>query len=874
MYDRAAADRAVDFIRNLRHTKGRWKGVPFNLLPWQEKIIRDIFGTVKPDGFRQYKTAYVEIAKKNGKALALDTPIPTPSGWITMGEIKVGDHVFDEQGKPCRVVATTKIMYGRPCYKVRFSDGAEIVADAEHEWFTLARQTRRPNGKRWRTEDYIHTTEDIRQTLNVTWKSKGGVFRNHSVPVAGPLELPEAELPIPPYLLGVWLGDGHSATASMTCSYSDIEIIEHLKAEGIDVREWKSSNKNSGHFAFGNGDRRQTLRNNSWQAKLRALGLLHNKHIPQSYLRASIEQRISLLQGLMDTDGYVSKAGQCEFTTTNDRLSKDVLELIYSLGFKPTLKIDRAALNGKDCGPKYRIWFFPYCDRLVFRLTRKVGGLKAAPIRATRSLTRQIVAVVPVESVPVRCIEVDSPSHLYLSGRAMIPTHNSELAAGVALFLLLGDAEPGAEIYSAAADRMQAGIVFNLAVSMVKQSPALLRRCKIIDSIKRVVVPSTESFYQVLSSESYTKHGLNVHGVVFDELHAQPTRDLFDVLTDGSGDARTQPLFFLITTAGDDPDRTSIGWEVHQYAKAVLDGTKQDPTFYACIYGLEEGEDWQDEANWYAANPSLGQIITIESVREMYQKALDNPAKERTFRQLRLNQWLRTKTARWVSLEKWDATAGLVVPEDLRGEECYGGLDLSSSVDLTSFCLLFPPQRDLSKWQVLWRYYIPEDNLKERVRRDHVPYDKWLRQGFIKTTPGNVLDQAFIREDIKRQRDLYRILEIGFDPWNATQLSIQLTDDGLKMVEVRQGYKTMSPAMKEIEKLILSQNLVHGGNPVARWNFGNLEVKTDENGNVRPVKDKSTERIDGFVALVNAMARAMLRSNKQSPYNERGLMVL
>jgi len=421
---------------------------------------------------------------------------------------------------------------------------------------------------------------------------------------------------------------------------------------------------------------------------------------------------------------------------------------------------------------------------------------------------------------------------------------------------------------------MQAGIVFNQALSMVKQNPALMRRCKIIDSVKRIVVPSTENFYQVLSSETYTKHGLNVHGVIFDELHAQPNRELYDVLTDGSGDARRQPLFFLITTAGDDPDRTSIGWEIHQYAKAVLAGTKIDPTFYACIYGLEKDEDWHDEQNWYAVNPSLGHTIQIESVREMYRRALDNPAKERTFRQLRLNQWLKTKTSSWLSLANWDESAGLVAEEELHGKECYAGLDLSTSFDLTSLCLLFPPQPGLTKWHALWRYWIPEDKLKERVRRDRVPYDVWMRQGFIKKTSGNVIDQAFIREDIKHQRDLYRILEIGFDPWNATQLSIQLTDDGIKTVEVRQGYKTMSPAMKEIEKLIMAKALVHGGNPVARWNFGNLEVKTDENGNVRPVKTSNIERIDGFVALINAMSRAMLRSNKQSPYSERGVIVI
>ncbi|MEW6457616.1 MAG: terminase TerL endonuclease subunit [Bacillota bacterium] len=459
---------------------------------------------------------------------------------------------------------------------------------------------------------------------------------------------------------------------------------------------------------------------------------------------------------------------------------------------------------------------------------------------------------------------------------AEIPKKNgkSELAAAVALYLLFGDGEPGAEVYSAAADRQQAAIVFNLAASMVRMAPALEKRCKIVDSVKRIVVPSTESFYQVLSAEAYTKHGFNVHGVIFDELHTQPNRDLYDTLTQGSGDARTQPLFFLITTAGDDPDRTSICWEVHQHAKAILNGTKVDPSFYPVIYGLEDDEDWNSEANWKRANPALGTIIPEDRLREAYSAALGNPARENTFRRLRLNQWVRAKATRWLSLEKWDATAGLVVEEELRGKRCFAGLDLSSNVDLTALCLLFPPQLGLSKWYALWRFYIPEDNMRARVRRDRVPYDVWARHGFIKLTPGNVIDHDFIRADILRQRDLYQIDELGYDPWNATQLAIALISDGIKCVETRQGYKTMSPAMRAIEKLILSQTLVHGGNPVARWNFGNLEVKADANDNIRPVKSQETERIDGFVALLNAMARAMLHTATENPYESRGVVVV
>lgn len=450
----------------------------------------------------------------------------------------------------------------------------------------------------------------------------------------------------------------------------------------------------------------------------------------------------------------------------------------------------------------------------------------------------------------------------------------TELAAALGLYMTCADGERGAEVYGAAADRQQASIAFDVAVEMVEQSPALKKRIKLVLSQKRMIYKPTNSFYQVLSAESYTKHGFNVHAVIFDELHAQPNRDLYDVLTKGSGDARMQPLFFLITTAGDDPDRTSIGWEVHQKALEVLNGTKKIDNFYAKIYGVGDEEDWEDEANWIKANPSVGHNLRLETFRQWYQDAKGNPAEERTFRQLRLNQWLKFKTTKWVSLDAWDATAGMVVPEKLKGRRCFGGLDLSTKIDITAYVLVFPPEEADQKWEVLWKFWIPEDNMKKRIKNDKVPYDRWVREGYIKTTPGNVIDYDFIEHDILQSRDTYGIQEIGFDPWNAQQVATHLDNEGLTMVEVRQGYKSMSPPMKELEAFIKGGKINHGGNPVARWMFGNVEVKSDENDNVRPVKGKSTGRMDGIVALIIAMARAILDEDNTSVYDHGGVKVV
>lgn len=463
----------------------------------------------------------------------------------------------------------------------------------------------------------------------------------------------------------------------------------------------------------------------------------------------------------------------------------------------------------------------------------------------------------------------------------------SELAAAIALQGLCADDEWAAEVYGCAADRAQASLVFDVAVDMVEQNPTLKKKIKPILSQKRLVYLPTRSFYQVLSAEAYSKHGLNASRVIFDELHAQPNRELWDVMTEGSGDARTQPLFFVISTAGNDPDRNSIGWEIHQMAADVLTGAKYDPTFYAMIFGIdrenrriwkgreyevinEEIEDddvwrsvWEDEKVWAKVNPSIGHTVAWDKVRDHLTRARGNVVKERNFRWLRLNSWEKIKTSKWLGIDFWDRCKGKINIERLKGRPCYGGLDLSSKIDMTAFVLLFPPDDINQKWVVLPWFWLPEDRIRERVETDRVPYDKWVKQGYLKTTPGSVIDYAFIEKEIIEAKDMFDIKEIGFDPWNAMQTAVRLGDQGLTMVEIRQGFRSMSPPMKEIEQLVRGKKLLHNGHPILRWNIGNVEIKTDENENIRPVKGKGVERIDGLVAMINAMARAML--NEPSP---------
>ena len=449
----------------------------------------------------------------------------------------------------------------------------------------------------------------------------------------------------------------------------------------------------------------------------------------------------------------------------------------------------------------------------------------------------------------------------------------SELAAAVALLLLCGDGEERAEVYGCAADRNQAKIVFDVAVDMVRFCPALSKRVKILESQKKITYLPTNSSYQVLSADVANKHGFNTHGVIFDELHTQPNRKLFDVMLQGSGDARMQPLYFLITTAGNDTN--SICYEVHQKAIDIAEGRKVDPTFYSVIYGAAEDEDWTDPKVWKKANPSLGITVGIDKVKVACESAKQNPGEENAFRQLRLNQWVK-QSVRWMPMDKWDACAFPVSEDDLEGRICYGGLDLSSTTDITAFVLVFPPPDEEDKYYILPYFWIPEETLDLRVRRDHVPYDLWERQGTLMTTEGNVVHYGYIEKFIERLGEKFNIREIAFDRWGAVQMVQNLEGMGFTVVPFGQGFKDMSPPTKELMKLTLEQRIAHGGHPVLRWMMDNIFIRTDPAGNIKADKEKSTEKIDGAVAAIMALDRAIRCGNDTSAsvYDSRGILFL
>jgi phage terminase large subunit-like protein len=373
----------------------------------------------------------------------------------------------------------------------------------------------------------------------------------------------------------------------------------------------------------------------------------------------------------------------------------------------------------------------------------------------------------------------------------------------------------------------------------------------------------------VVSAEAYSKHGSSPSGVIFDELHAQPNRELWDVLTTGQG-ARRQPLTIAITTAGF--DRESICYELYKYGKDLESGLFTDPSFFFRWWGVGEGEDWTDETVWAKAQPNLNVSVSLEFLRNEAHQAKQQPARQNTFRRLYLNEWTQAVT-RWVDLDLWDASAGLVTEANLAGRDCYGGLDLASSTDIAALCWDFPSGD--GDHDAIWRFWVPEDRLAELDRRTAGQASVWVREGFLSVTEGNVIDYRSILDQIDRDARTFDVQELAYDRWGMAQLSQDLVEAGMTVVPFGQGYASMSAPTKEWERLIMQARYRHGGNPVMRWMVDNVVTRQDASGNVKIDKQRSTEKVDGAIAAVMALARATVHEvAARSVYEDRDVVVL
>jgi phage terminase large subunit-like protein len=866
-FNEEAAVRSILFFpQQCRLTKGPLAGRPLVLQPWQAfEIVAPVQGWRADDGTRRYRRASIWLPRKNGKALALDTPVPTPSGWSTMGALAVGDEVFTATGTRTLVTATSDVMVGRPCYEVAFSNGETIVADADHMWLTTARidgfglgQTR------------VRNTADIAAT--VTTGARGD--RNHSLAMPAALSLPPAALPIDPYVLGLWIGDGHRGHAAIACGDADVdEIASLVKYAGYATHARREASAWRVSIFARDADRwngrASTQSEDNLQIRLRALGVLDTKAVPGLYLRASATQRLALLQGLMDSDGHCAASGRIlELSTTDRVLANGYRELLASLGVKHSCRETALRCNGRDVGGRgFRIQFWVDAGDLpVFRLTRKLERQRANSSGAPgRSRTVQIVSVRPVSSVPVRCIAVEHPSRLFLVGQTMLPTHNTELMAGTALQHLLCDGEWGGEGYCVAVKAEQAQILFTAARAMVRLNPDLAR----------VLEPFADSLWhegsfsslKVLGGRAEGTHGKGPSFRIADELHEFKDDRLLQFLDTGMG-ARLQPMAWDISTAG---VQQGYGWELWNTCRQLADGVIKDDRSLVVIYAADEEDDPWSPDTWAKANPNLGVSILPANMRDAAQRALRSSRSENDFKRYNLNLWTGQVT-RWLKMDRWIACASSRASDAWRGDEarlagrpCFGGVDLASTKDFCALVWVFPPHAG-DGWRVLCRFWLPGAELEDRIRQERVPYDLWRDDGALVITEGDAADHDAIRAQILADIERFDVQGLGFDPWNAHKIMVELNEIYPDMaVRVAQSMASLTGPSKLLERLVLKGEIDHGNHPVLRWMADNVATVTDSSGNIKPAKNKSTQKIDGIVALIIALALTQQPADSGTP---------
>lgn len=766
-FDEQKANDAIEFFSYLKHSKGEWAGQSFQLEPWQQFIVWAIFGWVKKDGTRRFKTAYLEVPRKNGKstlgagiglklAFADNEPgaevycldpstrvLDAELRWRTIDGVKPGDRLlgFDERpamgtgkyrkARYCTVVGTRETV--APARRLTFSNGQQVVCSHNHRW--LMRRYRSASNLGWRRAGDLKVGDLVRH-LGKPWD----------------------ESDIPPYdagyLAGVFDGEGyfHSPTA----------------------------------------------------------------------------ERSAFRIGFSQKEGLV--------------LDK-VFDLLVRHGFDPTIPRRGANCHYLEIGGLHQVLRFLGNVRPVRLHARH------AEIWEGRALNRSLahLEVTQIEELPAqRLVDIETTTGTFFAEGLF--SHNS-----------------------AATKKDQAIIVHGEATRMVKASPDLIDAIQVYkNSLTRL---DKAQKYEPLGADEDTLDGLNVHAAIVDELHAHKTRGVYDLMETGTS-ARRQPLLFAITTAGTDQTDASICWEQHVYVEQILRGVIQDDTYFGFICAMDEKDDWQNERNWFKANPNLGVSKKLDYMRDQAQKAANMPSKLNTFLRLDLNKWTQQVT-RWIDLGLWDKNAGApIIEAEFQGKPCYAGLDLSSVSDLTAFVLLFP-DATTGIASVLCRFWCPESRLTDEHNRYRDQYQAWEREGWITATPGNAIDYEAVKAQVLQDAQTFQMQELAVDRlFQGYQMSMQLAEEGLTVAACGMGFMSMAGPTAELERRLLSKGLRHGGNPVLRWMANNVAVKQDPAGNKKPDKAQSQGKIDGIVALLLALDRDMRHQITPSIYETRGLTTL
>lgn len=845
-FDAGRIDRILEFFKHIRHFEGDFNKKSFyeTFLPWEIFLICNIFGWYRSDdrAKRVVRNVFMLISRKNGKALALDTPVPTPSGWRSLSEVRPGDFVFGADGRPVRVLAESPVYENHDCYKLEFSDGGSLVADAGHKWLVKSPAT----GKRL---PFVATTEEMFARGVFREKRRGGrAVKEYfwRIPLHGAVDYPEKNLPVDPYVLGLWLGDGSCGRGLFTVAESKRECYERWVNPIYGAPHvLDHSNPNVKCYSYVDSPER------SLRLDLKKAGVLREKRIPDIYKFASRAQRLSLLRGLMDADGTVKKGryGQCRIVQKRAGLGRDIAELARSLGYLVTERPESP--NSGYGGPLYEVTF---CASKEMPPFRRADHLSKLPEKLSeRSKWVSVVGIEKAPSVPTKCLCVDSPDHLWLAGKSCAVTHNSSISAAIMLADMIVNKEPGYQGILVANTREQAKILFKFVSGFARSLDPKHRHIKIYrDSLK---YDKTHSSIKVISSDSFNSDGLNPSTFIADEFAASPDYLNYNVLKSGQA-MRKNPLSITISSAGFLLD-TYPCYEQCKVGQRLLRGEIEDDSWFYAIYQLDEGDDYKDEKVWTKACPSYPAIVNRDYMLERIKEAEQSPQKLTDVKTKNFNVWCAAASTWLESSLLKENDAGTLDMDALAGETCYVGMDLSATRDLTSIAALFPPDpdREYMPDKFVWKWYVWIPQYACRTGANSGLYQWYVDSGQAKMTAGNSVDYEVVIAQIGELAKKYNVAGIYYDQWNATMAVQALIADGYNMVPFGQGLGSFNRPTKTFEILITQKRCALEFQPLLLWMFSHCELKMDHAENVKPIKaaDNPLNKIDAIIAILEAL---------------------